>query len=72
MKLKHSHMKSLIAFLLGMLCTAYLFPPTPQATISDMDKREIAYEVIEWMDKADWESLQARRDIIENKRGWLW
>ena len=65
-------MKSLIAFLLGMLCTAYIFPPTPQATISDMDKREIAYEVIEWMDKADWESLQARRDIIENKRGWLW
>ena len=57
-------MKSVIAFLLGMLCTAYFFPPTPTAVLSDMDKRVIAYDVIEWMDKADWDVLSAKRHLI--------
>ena len=61
-------MKSLIAFLLGMLCTAYVFPPTPSAQLSDMDRREIAYEVIEWLDDADWDKLTAKRNLIENKK----
>ena len=58
------NMKSVIAFLLGMLCTAYFFPPTPTAVLSDMDKRVIAYDVIEWMDKADWDVLSAKRHLI--------
>jgi len=66
------NMKSLIAFLLGMLCTAYVFPPTPQATVSDMDRREIAYEVIEWMDEADWDTFEARRNLItDKKKSWF-
>tara|TARA_R110000803_G_scaffold99757_1_gene167903 strand:+ start:1613 stop:1828 length:216 start_codon:yes stop_codon:yes gene_type:complete len=57
-------MKSAISFLLGMLCTAYLFPPQPTAALTDMDKRVIAYDVIEWMDKADWDILSAKRHLI--------
>jgi len=29
-----------------------------------MDKREIAYEVIQWMDEADWNILAAKRHIV--------
>tara|TARA_R110002051_G_scaffold159299_2_gene230669 strand:- start:857 stop:1057 length:201 start_codon:yes stop_codon:yes gene_type:complete len=65
-------MKSLIAFLLGMLTTAYLYPPTPSVKLSDMDMREIAYEVIDWMDDADFNSLVAKRNLITDNKddGW--
>ena len=65
----NTHLKSIISFLLGMLCTAYVFPPTPTAELTDMDKREIAYNVIEWLDDADWEALKAQRNIVEEKKG---
>ena len=52
-----------------MLCTAYVFPPTPTVELTDMDKREIAYDVIEWLDEADWKALEAKRHIVEDKKG---
>ena len=57
-------LSSLIAFLLGMLASLYLFPPTPTHELCDMDKRVIAYEVIQWMDEADWNILAAKRHIV--------
>jgi hypothetical protein len=34
-----------------------------------MDKRVIAYDVIEWMDKADWDILAAKRHLISAGTG---
>jgi len=65
-------MKSVIAFLAGMLCTAYIFPPTPSVCVSDMDRREIAYEVIEWLDDADWDKLTAKRNLVTKKKATGW
>ena len=61
-------MKNLIAFLCGMVVTFYIFPATPEHVLSDMEKREIAYEVIEWLEDADFQALQARRNIVKNKK----
>lgn len=55
---------SLVSFLVGMLAALYLFPPTPTHELCDMDKREIAYEVIQWMDESDWNVLAAQRHIV--------
>ncbi len=65
-------MRNLIAFLLGMVVSYYVLPqPVPEYELSDMDKREIAYEVIEWMDNADWRTIEARRALIKNdKKSW--
>ena len=66
------NLKSIIAFLLGMLTTAYVFPATPSVSVSDMDRREIAYEVIEWLDDADWNKLTAKRNLITEKKNTGW
>ena len=46
-------MKLLASFLCGVVCAVWLCPPTPTVEVDDMTRREIAYEVIEYLEEQE-------------------
>ena len=46
-------MKYFLSFLGGVVCAVWLCPPQPTVEIDDMTRREIAYEVIEYLEQND-------------------
>ena len=64
-------MKCVITFLLGWVLAVWLYPPQPTVEVDDMTRREIAYEVIEYLEQENFDSIAARRGIVLAKRSWF-
>ena len=64
-------MKLLASFLCGAVCAVWLCPPTPTVEVDDMTRREIAYEVIEYLEEQGFDTIAARRSIVKAKRSWF-
>ena len=64
-------MKHFLSFLCGVVCAVWLCPPTPSVEVDDMTRREIAYEVIEYLEQNEFDSIAARRAIVKQNRSWF-
>ena len=64
-------MKIFASFLCGVVCAVWLFPPTPCVEVDEMTRREIAYEVIEYIEQQHFDTIAARRSIVKAKRSWF-
>ena len=64
-------MKYFLSFLLGVVCDVWLSPPTPTVEVDTMTRREIAYEVIEYLEQENFDTIAAKRSIVKAKRSWF-
>ena len=63
-------MKHFLSFLCGVICAIWLFPPTPSVELDKMLRKQIAYEVIEYLEDEEFDTLAAKRSIVQ-KRSWF-
>ena len=61
-------MKILASFLSGVVVALWLYPPTPSVEVDTMTRREIAYEVIEYLQQENFDTIAAKRGIVLNER----
>ena len=64
-------MKHLLPFLCGVVCAVWLYPPRPTVEVDDMTRREIAYEVIEYLEQEHFDTIAAKRGIVLQNRSWF-
>lgn len=64
-------MKYFLSFLGGVVCAVWLCPPQPTVEVDDMTRREIAYEVIEYLEQNEFDTIATRRAIVKQNRSWF-
>ena len=64
-------MKYFLSFLGGVVCAGWLCPPQPTVEVDDMTRREIAYEVIEYLEQNEFDTIATRRAIVKQNRSWF-
>ena len=64
-------MKYALAFCLGIITHAYLFPAKPSVEMSDMDMEEISWILLDKLEESGYTIVQAKADITQPKRGWF-
>ena len=64
-------MKYFLSFLGGVTFALYFCPPTPSVEIDKMTRKQIALEVIEYLEENEFDTLAAKRSIVTQKRGWF-
>ena len=64
-------MKHFLSFLCGVVFTVWFFPPTPSVQVDKMTRKQIALEVIEYLEEENFDSIAAKRSIVTGKRGWF-
>ena len=61
-------MKYVLAFCLGLITHAYIFPPTNTVEMDSVTQEIITQEVLDRLEENGYNITQARRDV---KRGWF-
>ena len=64
-------MKYFLSFLCGVVFTVWFFPPVPTVQVDEMTRKEIAYEVIDYLEQEAFDTIAAKRSIVKAKRGWF-
>ena len=64
-------MKYALAFCLGIITHAYMFPARPTVDISDMDMEEISWILLDKLEESGYNIVQAKANITQPKRGWF-
>ena len=64
-------MKHFLSFLCGVVCAIWLFPPTPSVELDKMTRKQIAYEVIEYLEEEEFDTIAAKRAIVKGKSNWF-
>lgn len=61
-------MKYLLSFLGGVVVATYLAPPAPSVVVDDMTRKQIAFEVIEWLEEEEFDTIAAKRSVVLSSR----
>ena len=61
-------MKCFLSFLLGVVFAVWFFPPAPTVQVDEMTRKEIAYEVIDYLEQEAFDTIAAKRNIVLNER----
>ena len=64
-------MKYALAFCLGIITHAYIFPSKPTVEMSDMDIEEISWILLDKLEESGYTIVQAKANITQPKRGWF-
>ena len=65
-------MKCFLSFLLGVVFAVWFFPPVPTVQVDEMTRREIAYEVIEFLQQENFDTIAAKRgSVLNERRSWF-
>ena len=64
-------MKYFLSFLCGVVFTVWFFPPTPSVALDTMTRKQIALEVIEYLEEEAFDTIAAKRSIVSQKRSWF-
>ena len=70
MHLKSTLLKYALAFLLGMVTTYYVAPPTPSVEVDDLTKQRIVFEVVELLEVTEYDLLAAKRQAVKEDTPW--
>ena len=66
-------MKIIASFLCGLVVATWLCPPTPSVEVDSMTRKQIAYEVIEYLEEDNYDTIAAKRGVVlsSTKRSWF-
>jgi len=64
-------MKYSLSFLCGVVFAVWFFPPTPSVELDKMTRKQIALEVIEYLEENEFDSIAAKRAIVKGKLSWF-
>jgi len=64
-------MKYALAFCLGIITHAYIFPSKPTVEMSDMDIEEISWILLDKLEESGYTIVQAKANITQPKQGWF-
>ena len=66
-------MKHVLPFLCGVVFAVWLYPPRPTVEVDEMTRKQIAYEVIEYLEEENFDTIAAKRGIVlsSTKRSWF-
>ena len=64
-------MKYTLSFLAGMVVAIWLCPPSPSVEVDKYTRKQIALEVIEYLEEEAFDTIAAKRSIVQ-KRSWFY
>ena len=65
------NMKYALAFCLGIITHAYVFPAPRQVDIDDMDMEKISWILLDKLDAQGYNITRAKQELTQPKRGWF-
>ena len=60
--------KHILPFLCGVVFAVWLYPPRPTVEVDEMTRKQIAYEVIDYLEQEHFDTIAAKRGIVLDKR----
>ena len=60
--------KHILPFLCGVVFAVWLYPPRPTVKVDEMTRKQIAYEVIDYLEQEKFDTIAAKRGIVLNER----
>ena len=64
-------MKYTLSFLGGMVVAIWRCPPSPSVEVDKMTRKQIALEVIEYLEEHNYDTIAAKRAVVQPKRSWF-
>lgn len=64
---KPTYKPYLLAFVLGVVSGIWLLPPTPSPELSDYDRNQIMYELLDHLEQNDFNVRPAKENITRSK-----